>query len=149
MNSAEQEPTLINSDSNRMNKKEAPIDDEGDQIENEILDIVEQEELKEQHRNTPPTLPEKKRSAASTPDNNLNLEVDTTNKLVHPGKFRARPTRRQPRARRGTNGGAQDSSSDGGLDNDDDIPMDLPSTGTTETATIDPPTNELPPKYVE
>lgn len=146
VNSAEQEPALINSDSHRNYRREVPMEDEGDQIEHEILDIVEQEELKEQHRNTPPAVPEKKRPVfGGTPDNNLNLEVDSTNKLVHPGKFRARPARRQPRARRGTNGGTHDSSSDGGLD-DDDIPMELPP---TEIATSDPPTNELPPKYVD
>lgn len=139
-----------------MNKKNAHIDDEGDQIEHEILDIVEQEELKEQHRNTPPAVPEKKRSTPIVQDNNLDVELDPMNKLIHPGKFRVRPTRRQPPARRGTNGGSHDSSSDGGLDNDDDIPNDGPPNATTEplsinpstTAPIDPPTTELPPKYV-
>lgn len=148
-NSNEQEPTLINSDSNRINKKEAHIEDEGDQIEHEILDIVEQEELKEQHRNTPPALPEKKRLTQIIPDNNLDIELDPTNKLVHPGKFRVRPTKRQPPARRGTNGGSHDSSSDGGLDNDDDVPVDVSSTATSETVPADPPTMELPPKYID
>jgi len=70
------------------------------------------------------------------------------------GKFRVRPTNRQPPARRGTNGGSHDSSSDGGLDNDDNSIGDAPSTSTIETSnvnppstsTVDPQTAELPPK---
>jgi hypothetical protein len=93
VNTTEQESVPINSDpiynnvanANRTNKKEKPLEDEGDQIEHEILNIVEQEELKEQHRNTPPTLPEKKRTTPMVQENNIDIELDATNKLVHPG----------------------------------------------------------------
>ncbi len=175
VNTTEQESVPISPDpiyNNviRTNKKEMHTEDEGDLIEHEILDIVEQEELKEQHRNTPPTLPEKKRTAPMVNENNIDIELDPTNKLVHPGiiehqfrnlrnifvegKFRVRPAKRQPPARRGTNGGSHDSSSDGGLDNDDNSIGDAPSTSTIETSNVnpsvtstgDPQTNELPPK---
>ncbi len=70
------------------------------------------------------------------------------------GKFRVRPTKRQPPGKRGTNGGSHDSSSDGGLDNDDNSIGDVTSASTVETpniypsvtSTADPQTNELPPK---
>jgi hypothetical protein len=70
------------------------------------------------------------------------------------GKDRPRPAGRKAPVRRGTNGASHDSSSDGGLDNDDNSIGDIPSTSTTEisnvnppnTSTIDPQTSELPPK---
>ena len=154
VNTIEQESDPVYNNVNRTNKKEVHTEDEGDLIEHEILDIVEQEELKEQHRNTPPSLPEKKRTTPIAQETNMDIEIDSTNKLVHPGKFRVRPAKRQPPGRRGTNGGSHDSSSDGGLDNDDNSIGDLPSTPAIETPSINPPvtstadpqTNELPPK---
>lgn len=125
LNSNEQE-----SDGSSPNKKELHLEDEGDLIEHEILDIVEQEQLKDQQ----------KPSSRTGNEHHLDLDVEQTNKLSHLGKSRPRPTNRQPRAKRPTNGGSHDSSSDGGLDNDD--------TSVTESAppTNEQPTADLPPK---
>ncbi len=85
VNANEQESDPIYNNVNRTNKKEVHTEDEGDLIEHEILDIVEQEELKEQHRNTPPSLPGKKRTTPIAQEGNIDIEIDPTNKLVHPG----------------------------------------------------------------
>ena len=69
------------------------------------------------------------------------------------GKDRPRRANIRP-PRRTTNGASQDSSSDGGLDNDDNSIGDNPSTSATEIlntnplnlSTVDPQTAELPPK---
>jgi len=68
-----------------MKKQEIPMEDEGDLIEHEILNLVEQEQLKEQQRNTPPALPVKKRTAPTGQDNNFDVEIEPTTKLAHPG----------------------------------------------------------------
>ncbi len=93
VNTTEQDTIPINPDPiynnvpnlNRVNKTEIPVEDEGDLIENEILGIVEQEQLKEQQRNTPPALPAKKRTAPIVQENNLDIEIEPVAKLVHPG----------------------------------------------------------------
>jgi hypothetical protein len=62
------------------------MDDEGDLIEHEILNLVEQEQLKEQQRNTPPALPVKKKTTAPiVQDNNLDIELESATRLAHPG----------------------------------------------------------------
>lgn len=115
--------TEYESDTNPTNKKDVPVmEDEGDLIAHEILDIVEQEQLKDQQK----TLEE----------HNLDISIDQTNKLNHLGKSRPRPANRQPRARRLTNGATHDSSSDGGLDNDEN----------SLTENLQSQTTELPPK---
>lgn len=90
-NNTEPDTTPIRSDGiynnvNRTKKDEISQDDEGESIEHEILDIVQQEQLKDQQRNTPPPpLPIKKRSAPIVQDNNLDIELEPTTKLIHPG----------------------------------------------------------------
>ena len=110
-------PTIDHeSDVNSTAKKDVFEEDEGDLIAHEILDIVEQEQLKDQQKNHE--------------EHNLDINIDQTNKLNHLGKSRPRPANRQPRARRATNGGTtRDSSSDGGLDNDEaSLPENPPTT---------------------
>lgn len=63
------------------------------------------------------------------------------------GKDRPRPTNRKAPVKRGTNGNSNDSSSDGGLDNDDNSLGDVPPTSTIETAAVtETQTNEPPSK---
>jgi hypothetical protein len=74
----------------RPKKKVIPIEDEGDLIENDLLNLVEEE----QQRDTPPALPMKNRSATiagmtATHDSNTNaldVIIESSTKLVHPGK---------------------------------------------------------------
>jgi hypothetical protein len=71
----------------RVKKKEVSIDDEGDLIEHDLLDLVEQEQQKEELRNTPPALPVKQRTAVPTAsDHSLDLSIESTSKLVHSGQ---------------------------------------------------------------
>jgi hypothetical protein len=75
--------------SQRIKKKEISIDDEADLIEHDLLDLVEQEQKKEQ-QNTPPELPIKKRAGTTTAittiqENTLDVEIEPTMKLAHPG----------------------------------------------------------------
>lgn len=71
----------------RVKKKEVSIDDEGDLIEHDLLDLVEQEQQKEEQRNTPPALPVKQRAAAANAsDHSLDLSIESTIKLAHPGQ---------------------------------------------------------------
>ena len=73
----------------RVKKKEVSIDDEGDLIEHDLLDLVEQEQQKEEQRNTPPALPVKQRAAvANASDHSLDLSIESTSKLAHPGQCR-------------------------------------------------------------
>ncbi|CAF0852401.1 unnamed protein product [Adineta ricciae] len=141
----------------RLTKNDTPTEDEGDLIEHDLLDLVEQEQQKDLQKNTPPAIPAKKRLAPVAQDNSLDIDVESSIKLVHPGKDRPRRANIKPPVKRGTNGAAQDSSSDGGLDNDDNSIGDTPplpaltsSISTTETAAaataVDTPTSELPPK---
>jgi hypothetical protein len=69
----------------RMKNKEPSIDDEGDRIEHDLLDIVEQEQQKELQKNTPPAVPMKKRVAPAAQDNSLDVDIESRTKLVHPG----------------------------------------------------------------
>jgi hypothetical protein len=48
--------------------------------------LVEQEQQKEQHRNTPPALPVKKRAAITVQDNSFDVDIESTTKLAHPGR---------------------------------------------------------------
>jgi len=77
--------------SQRNKKKEIRIEDEGDLIEHEILNLVEEE----QQRDIPPALPVKKRAQTITTitttkednhNNNLDVNIEPTTKLIHPGK---------------------------------------------------------------
>ena len=113
---------------NRLRKKELVIEDEGDLIEHDLLDLVEQEQLKERqqqqqqhhhHRASPPPVPMKKRVTSMMQESALDIPVEPMTKLVHPGRDRPRRANVKRPVRRATNGGTCDSSSDGGLDNDD------------------------------
>jgi hypothetical protein len=140
--------------SQRIKKKELSIDDEAGLIEHDLLNLVEQEQKKEE-QNTPPALPIKKRAATTTtvPDNPLDVEIEPTMKLVHPGKDRPRRANVRPPVKRSANGSTNDSSSDGGLltdENDDNSTGDTRSKPTSEilmnsSSFVDPQTNELPP----
>ncbi len=77
--------------------------------------------------------------------------------LTFTGRDRPRRANVKPPVRRPTNGASQDSSSDGGLDNDDASIGDISSTLTAETSdqsnmnpgntsTVDQQPSELPPK---
>ncbi|CAF4713598.1 unnamed protein product, partial [Rotaria sp. Silwood1] len=142
---------------NRTRKQEIPLEDEADRIEHDLLDLVEEERRKDQQRNTPPMVPPKKRLTLPAQDNHLDIELEPTTKLVHLGKDRPRRGNVRRPVKRSTDGVSHDSSSDGGLDNDDNSIEDIPSTSTTETLiqsninppnipNVDPPTTELPPK---
>ncbi len=70
----------------RMKNKEPQIEDDGDRIEHDLLDIVEQEQQKERQKNTPPAVPMKKRVAPpAAQDNSLDVDIESKTKLVHPG----------------------------------------------------------------
>lgn len=74
--------------SQRLKTKEPSVEDEGDLIEHDLLDIVKEEEQKEQMKDTPPALPAKKRTATTSSngqENNLDIAIEPTPKLVHPG----------------------------------------------------------------
>jgi hypothetical protein len=86
LNTSEQEPTSTNNNAfiaARIKKKEISMDDEGDLIEHDLLNLVEQEQQKDLQRNTPPAIPAKKRIAPTVQENNL--DVEPTTKLIHPG----------------------------------------------------------------
>ncbi|CAF0976859.1 unnamed protein product [Rotaria sordida] len=140
-------------------KKELSLENEGDLIEHDLLDLVEQEKQKEQQqqqqqRNTPPALPIKKRATISitNKDNNLDVDIEPSMKLVHPGKDRPRRTNVRRPLKRNVNVTTNDSSSDGGLltdDNDDNSTEDILPKSTSEiqinsSLSIEPQTNELP-----
>ena len=65
-----------------MKNKEVPIEDEGDLIEHELLDLVEQEQ-----RTIPPVIPTKKRMAPTVQEHNLDVDVEPTTKLIHPSMY--------------------------------------------------------------
>ncbi|CAF4743101.1 unnamed protein product, partial [Rotaria magnacalcarata] len=65
-------------------KQDNSFEDEGDRIENDLLDLVKQEQEREHKRNMPPTVPNKKRMTLLGQEDNL--EVEPTAKLVHLGK---------------------------------------------------------------
>ncbi|CAF0872120.1 unnamed protein product [Adineta steineri] len=120
--------------SQQIKTKELSIEDEGDLIEHDLLDLVEQEQQKEQQKDIPPALPAKKRTVTSTSitpvqDNNFDVAIEPTVKLVHPGKDRPRRSNVRRPVKRSTNGTTHDnSSSDGGLltdDNDDNSIGDI------------------------
>lgn len=72
-------------------KKESSTEDEGDRIEHDLLDLVEQEKMKEQQKSSPPALPIKTRGLVSTSavkEPNLDFDIEPTTKLVHPSKNR-------------------------------------------------------------
>lgn len=71
---------------NRLPKKDPSIEDEGDLIEHDLLDLVEQEQQKDLQRNTPPAIPAKKRLAPIAQDNSLDIDVESSVKLIHPGR---------------------------------------------------------------
>ncbi|CAF3341597.1 unnamed protein product [Rotaria sp. Silwood1] len=163
VNTHEQESTSILTDpiygnvqiSQQTAKKELSLEDEGDLIEHDLLDLVEQEKQKEQQQlNTPPALPIKKRATISTTikENNLDIDIEPTMKLAHPGKDRPRRANVRPPIKRSTNITTNDSSSDGGLltdDNDDNSTEDTLPKSTSEmqinsSLSIEPQTNELP-----
>ncbi|CAF2605251.1 unnamed protein product [Rotaria sp. Silwood2] len=162
VNTNEQESSLILTDpiygnvqiSQQTAKKELSLEDEGDLIEHDLLDLVEQEKQKEQQRNTPPALPIKKRTAisATIKDNNLDVDIEPTMKLAHPGKDRPRRANVRLPIKRSTNMSTNDSSSDGGLltdDNDDNSTEDILPKSTSEiqinsSLSVEPQTNELP-----
>ncbi|CAF4474203.1 unnamed protein product, partial [Rotaria magnacalcarata] len=68
--------------------RELSFENEGDLIEHDLLDLVEQEKQKEeQQRNTPPALPIKTRTGSLTAtkdNNNLDFDIEPTTKLTHP-----------------------------------------------------------------
>ena len=152
----------------RTKKKELSLEDEGDLIEHDLLDLVEQEQQKEQQqRNTPPALPVKKRTitklaACAGLDTSLDINLETTTKLAHPGKDRPRRSNiRRPIKRTGA-GAINDSSSDGGLlsdENDDSSIGDMPSKSISELpveshstpalSSLDGQISETPPTYVD
>ncbi|CAF1992841.1 unnamed protein product [Rotaria magnacalcarata] len=137
---------------NRTKKQDNSFENEGDRIENDLLDLVKQEQEREHKRNMPPTVPNKKRMTLLGQEDNL--EVEPTAKLVHLAKDRPRRGNVRPPVRKTTDGVSPDSSSDGGLDNDDNSLGDVLPTSTTESSNtylpfipnLDPSTTELPPK---
>ncbi|CAF3836161.1 unnamed protein product [Rotaria sordida] len=141
---------------NRTSKQDISLEDEANRIEHDLLDIVEQERQKDQQKNIPPNIPAKKRLTSSAQDDPLDIDLEPTTRLVHLGKDRPRRDNvRRPVKR--TDGTSHDSSSDGGLDNDDNSIGDIPPTSTIETSNINPsnistidppPITELPPKTV-
>ncbi|CAF4355378.1 unnamed protein product, partial [Rotaria magnacalcarata] len=67
--------------------RELSFENEGDLIEHDLLDLVEQEKQKEEQRNTPPALPIKTRTGSLTAtkdNNNLDFDIEPTTKLTHP-----------------------------------------------------------------
>ena len=74
-------------------KNGTPVDDEGALIAHDLLDLVKQEEEKDQHyqhqqqhhRAAPPAIPLRKRATSGAQDGNLDIEVETTTRLAHPG----------------------------------------------------------------
>ncbi len=73
----------------RTKKKETYSEDEGDSIEHDLLKLVQEE----QQRDLPPELPMKRRAATTSEvttihehNNNLDVNIGPTMKLVHPGK---------------------------------------------------------------
>ena len=152
----------------RPKKNDISIEDEGDLIEHDLLNLVEAE----QQRDSPPVLPIKKRAAtiaamltAQDSKNNLDVNIEPTVKLVHPGKPRKvfrqnlfifyvgkdRPRRANVRrpVKRSGNGTTNDSSSDGGLltdENDDNSQGDITSEIQTPSSSVsmNPLPSELP-----
>ena len=69
----------------RLTKNDTATEDEGDLIKHDLLDLVEQEQQKDLQKNTPPAIPAKKRLAPVAQDNSLDIDVESSIKLVHPG----------------------------------------------------------------
>lgn len=108
----------------KTNEVSSPVEDDGDSIANDLLNIVQQEEKKDRQRS----------GSATQEQHHLDIEVETTAKLVHPGKDRPRRANVSRPARRGTNGGiSHDSSSDGGLDIDE--PIETPTNEDSQPVT--------------
>lgn len=73
-------------------KNGTSVEDEGALIAYDLLDLVKQEEEKDQqyqhqhhNRAAPPAIPLRKRGASGAQDGNLDIEVETTTRLAHPG----------------------------------------------------------------
>lgn len=76
-------------------QKEILSENEGDLIEHDLLNLVEEEE----QRDSPPALPIKNRAITTIPmptikdsNNNLDVNIEPTIKLVHPGNSRQKKT---------------------------------------------------------
>ncbi|UJR27563.1 hypothetical protein I4U23_008845 [Adineta vaga] len=137
--------------SQRLKTKQSSVEDEGDLIEHDLLDLVKQEEQKEQLKDAPPELPVKKRTATTTSngqESSLDVDIEPTVKLVHPGKDRPRRANVRRPIKRSANSANNDSSSDGGLltdDNDDNSTTDPPIQSSIEQSmnlSTDTQTNE-------
>jgi len=130
----------------RIKKQENIIENEGDLIEHDLLSLVEEE----QQRDIPPALPTKRRAATintltTTQDtNNLDVNIEPTVKLVHPGKDRPRRSNVRRPIKRSANGATNDSSSDDGLLTDDNSQGDILPKSTNEIE-INPQTSESSP----
>jgi len=130
----------------RIKKQENIIENEGDLIEHDLLSLVEEE----QQRDIPPALPTKRRAATintltTTQDtNNLDVNIEPTVKLVHPGKDRPRRSNVRRPIKRSANGTTNDSSSDDGLLTDDNSQGDILPKSTNEIE-INPQTSESSP----
>lgn len=100
----------------KTNEISSPVEDDGESIVKDLLNIVQQEEKKDRQRS----------GSATQEQHNLDVDVETTAKLVHPGKDRPRRANVSRPARRGTNEGiSRENSSDGGLDIDE--PVETPT----------------------
>ena len=100
----------------KKNETASADEEDGDSIAKDLLNIVQQEERKEQQR----VATAKPRPTGAPQENNFDLDVEPAAKLVHPGKDRPRRANVSRPARRATNEGvSRDSSSDGGLDIDE------------------------------
>ncbi|CAF3056472.1 unnamed protein product [Rotaria socialis] len=135
--------------------RELSFENEGDLIEHDLLDLVEQEKQKEEQRNAPPALPIKTRTGSLTTtkdNNNLDFDIEPTTKLTHPGKERPRRANVKRPIKRPANVTANDSSSDGGLltdENEDNSIEDIVSKPIIEVqgnfiSAVEPQITELP-----
>ena len=70
----------------RAKKKDLSVDDEADLIEHDLLDLVEQEQQKDEQKTIPPALPAKIRAPTSD-STGLDFHIEPTTKLKHPGQF--------------------------------------------------------------
>lgn len=125
-------------------KQDSSIDDEGDLIEHDLLNLVHEEEEKD----LPPALPIKRRALTSaailttTPDsssNHLDVHIDPNAKLVHPGKDRPRRANIRRPIKRSGNGASNDNSFEGGLftdENDDVTQSDLFPKASNESSSL-------------
>jgi len=112
----------------RAKKKDLSIDDEADLIEHDLLDLVEQEQQKDEQKTIPPALPAKIRAPTSD-STGLDFHIEPTTKLKHPGKDRPRRANVRRPKKRFSDRSHRDSSSEGGLltdENDETTPDDTP-----------------------